>query len=221
MSTYTVYKHTSPSGKVYIGITSKRPEQRWDKGRGYKHCPYFSAAINKYGWEAFKHDILAEGLTKEEAERQEVELIARYRSTDRRFGYNADKGGSAPGRMSDETRRKLARHMMGDLNPTRRLGHPFQGRTHTEESKRKMSEAARARTGRVVSEETRKKLRESQKKCSVVCIETGEIYAGMHEAAEATGARATAICAVCKGRRHKTAGLHWAYATTTLKEAEK
>lgn len=26
MKLYTVYKHTSPSGKVYIGITSKKPE---------------------------------------------------------------------------------------------------------------------------------------------------------------------------------------------------
>lgn len=25
---YVVYRHTSPSGKVYIGITSKKPEKR-------------------------------------------------------------------------------------------------------------------------------------------------------------------------------------------------
>ena len=34
---YYVYKHTSPSGKVYIGITSKHPpERRWANGNGYK-----------------------------------------------------------------------------------------------------------------------------------------------------------------------------------------
>lgn len=33
---YTVYKHTSPSGKVYIGITKRKPEYRWNKGKGYR-----------------------------------------------------------------------------------------------------------------------------------------------------------------------------------------
>lgn len=31
----TVYKHTSPSGKVYIGITGREPKLRWDNGNGY------------------------------------------------------------------------------------------------------------------------------------------------------------------------------------------
>ena len=34
--TYTVYKHISPSNKVYIGITSIDPKQRWNSGHGYK-----------------------------------------------------------------------------------------------------------------------------------------------------------------------------------------
>ena len=35
--TYCVYKHTSPSGKVYIGMTCKDPpEKRWSNGNGYK-----------------------------------------------------------------------------------------------------------------------------------------------------------------------------------------
>ena len=33
---YTVYKHISPSGKVYIGITKRKPEYRWNKGKGYR-----------------------------------------------------------------------------------------------------------------------------------------------------------------------------------------
>lgn len=36
MKSYTVYKHTSPSGKVYIGITCRKPEYRWNHGKGYK-----------------------------------------------------------------------------------------------------------------------------------------------------------------------------------------
>lgn len=211
MKPYTVYKHIGPTGKIYIGITRKRPEQRWDNGKGYKHSPHFWAAIQKYGWHDFEHEILASGLTKKEAEQMEVELIAKHHSTDRRFGYNADHGGSAPGRMSAETRRKLAAHMLGDLNPTRRLGHPFKGKHHSEEARAKMSAAAKARVGRIVTTETRQKLRAAQAKRPVVCITTGAEYAGIHEAANATGLSATRICAVCKGRRKTTGGLRWVY----------
>ena len=216
MSTYTVYKHTGPTGKVYIGITRMKPAKRYDGGRGYVHCPHFSAAITKYGWSAFSHEILETGLTKEEAERREVELIAAYRSADRRYGYNTDKGGSAPGRMSEETKQKMRAHMMGDKNPTKRFGHPFLGKKHTEESKRKMSTSASARVGRVVTAETRAKLRDAEKKRAVVDLETGNVYEGIHEAAEATGTQATKICAVCKGKRKTTGGKRWKY-----KETEK
>lgn len=30
---YTVYMHRFPNGKVYIGMTSKKPEDRWKRGR--------------------------------------------------------------------------------------------------------------------------------------------------------------------------------------------
>ncbi len=34
---YCVYMHTAPNGKVYIGITSQKPSQRFGRGRGYWH----------------------------------------------------------------------------------------------------------------------------------------------------------------------------------------
>lgn len=37
---YCVYKHTSPSGKVYIGITVQNPLYRWNKGNGKKKSAY-------------------------------------------------------------------------------------------------------------------------------------------------------------------------------------
>lgn len=33
---YYVYKHIFPNGKVYIGITCKKPIYRWNNGNGYK-----------------------------------------------------------------------------------------------------------------------------------------------------------------------------------------
>lgn len=90
---YTVYKHTTPSNKVYIGITSQNVNKRWQNGYGYTGSKYFSRAISKYGWDNIRHDILYENLTKERACEIEIELIDKYKSYDYHFGYNISRGG--------------------------------------------------------------------------------------------------------------------------------
>ena len=66
--TYTVYRHTSPSGKIYIGITKHlNVKIRWCNGSSYVGCPIFYKAILKYGWDNIKHEILFNNLTKERA----------------------------------------------------------------------------------------------------------------------------------------------------------
>ena len=106
---YTVYLHTSPSGKYYVGITSLKPTIRWKNGHGYKSNQHFSRAIEKYGWDNFKHEILYTNITKEEAEQKEIELIAELRSNERKYGYNIDNGGNSVGKLSDETREKMSK----------------------------------------------------------------------------------------------------------------
>ena len=93
---YCVYKHTSPSGKAYIGITCRAPEERWHGGAGYCRNRYFYNAILKYGWVNFTHEILAENLTHDEACAAEIALIAAYDSTNPARGYNLAPGGHAP-----------------------------------------------------------------------------------------------------------------------------
>lgn len=44
---YCVYKHTGPTGKVYIGITKRNPQKRWNSGRGYESNRYFFRAIQR------------------------------------------------------------------------------------------------------------------------------------------------------------------------------
>lgn len=106
---YKVYMHTSPSGKRYIGITRQEPQKRFGyNGIGYKECPLFYKAIKKYGWKSIKHEILFDGLTKEEAEMMEVMLIRSYRSNDREYGYNIENGGNCPGTHSEETKKKIS-----------------------------------------------------------------------------------------------------------------
>lgn len=211
MNNYVVYKHTDPEGKVYIGITQKTPRKRFDYGRGYSHNVRFREAIAQFGWDAFHHEILQEGLTQEQAWKLETEYIAQFRSTDPACGYNVKTGGLNGKGMSDEARRTLSERMTGDGNPTRRYGHPFKGKTHSEESRLKMSISAKARTDRTVTDETKEKLHNVQAKKAVFCVDTGLVYDSIHTAARATGLEPSKICAVCQGKRNKTGGHRWEY----------
>ena len=92
---YTVYKHTTPSNKVYIGITAQGVENRWKGGHGYISQSYFFRAIVKYGWINIKHEILYEGLSLKDAYEKEKELIKLYKATDPNFGYNISEGGDS------------------------------------------------------------------------------------------------------------------------------
>ena len=55
---WCLYRHTSPSGKVYVGITSKPILRRWNNGNGYRTCKNFWRAILKYGWDNIIHEVL-------------------------------------------------------------------------------------------------------------------------------------------------------------------
>jgi len=104
---YTVYKHTSPNGKVYIGITRLNPIKRWQNGRGYRRNEYFMNAIIKYGWDNIKHEILFTNLTEKEAWQKEKELISLYQSNNRKYGYNIENGGNTIGKHSEYTKNKI------------------------------------------------------------------------------------------------------------------
>lgn len=165
MKDYYVYKHTTPSGKVYIGITSQTPSRRWAKGFGYKTQLRFFRAIMKYGWDNIKHEVLYEGLTKEEAEAKEIELISLHRSSNNKYGYNIENGGKSVGRLSEETKRKISKAQKviwtAELREVARKNNL--GKRQSEETKKKRSNSLK---GRFVSEETREKLRiKSTGKC--------------------------------------------------------
>jgi len=48
MKNYIVYKHTAPNGKIYIGVTSQKANQRWKNGFGYRPNKHFFSDIVKY-----------------------------------------------------------------------------------------------------------------------------------------------------------------------------
>ena len=89
---WSVYKHISPSGKIYVGISSNI-KNRW-AGKGYYYHlsdTYFSRALKKYGWENFTHEIITKSLTKKQACALEKELISLYK--EKGISYNITDGG--------------------------------------------------------------------------------------------------------------------------------
>lgn len=239
---YTVYKHTAPNGKVYIGITGQKPEQRWKNGDGYKNNPHFYSAIRKYTWKNFEHEIIENGLTKQQACDLEIELIAQYHATDPRKGYNISTGGdcSAAGVhlsaealrkrnesikrafLNPELRKKMSEARKGannwnygkhlSLETRRKLSEAHKGHHYSPEARRKMSESHK---GICPSSETRRKMSESHKgknTKAVICVETGTLYASCTEAAQSIGVAKSGITKVLRGVHKTSGGYHWKYA---------
>lgn len=218
---YTVYKHTSPHGKVYIGITSQSPIRRWRKdGSGYKSHTHFYRAIKKYGWDNFKHEILFSGLSQKEAEQKEMELIALYNSTNQDYGYNISLGGKSGSfgyRFSKEQKIQLSKLRKGKNNG-------MYGKNHTKEANEKnriahmkenlsedtIHKMSIAKKGKKRTKQSIEKQRQTISH-KVVCLETMVEYNGTKEAGRINNIDPSTISKVCRGER-KTAGqLHWCY----------
>lgn len=187
MGNFCVYKHTSPSGKVYIGITSQNPIDRWQNGLGYRRNAHFYRAITKYGWDNFRHEIVRANLTKEAACQLEISLIAEYRSTEKQFGYNITAGGEFF-KHTDASRQLMSERRKG------------KGTGPVSEETRARMRAAHAGGAEAVK---------------VLCVETGVVYPSISAARTATGANKMAITRCCRGTPHynTAGGFHWKFIT--------
>jgi len=90
---YLIYKFTSPSNKSYIGRTydlQKRIREHSGKSSG---CPLLCNAIQKYGIDNFKIEIIEQGMSLDEANAKEVEIINEH-NTLHPNGYNIQLGGT-------------------------------------------------------------------------------------------------------------------------------
>lgn len=202
---YCVYKHTNKSnGKMYIGITSQAVEVRWKKGFGYRYCPAFWRAIEKYGWDGFEHEIIISECSKEEAENFERELIAKYNTSDEKYGYNISLGGSVKGKCNEITKSKISAKL--------------KGRKFSNETIKKMSDSAK---GRKFTEKQIAKMRVAQlgekhhrAKAVYQIDEKGNVisrFGCIREAARETGIQDKNINKVCLGQRNMAGGYHWEY----------
>lgn len=172
---YIVYKHTSPSGKVYIGITCQKTYRRWgSKGQGYSGSKHFWKAIQKYGWDNFTHEILFVGLGEIEAKRLEVELISEYRSNEEEYGYNITSGGGGAAgykqsadHIRKRTEKTAAKRRGSKLSEEQKQkiaqnnAKYWQGKHRSPETKAKISDSLR---GRAIPQEFIQKRKETYRK---------------------------------------------------------
>lgn len=190
---YSVYCHTNKiNGKRYIGITKRQPEKRWANGYGYSNNRHFFAAIQKYGWDSFSHEVWFTDLSYEDACLAERELIAKYDSTNQEKGYNVDLGGTGLGTASEE-------HKMAISEARKGKSHPHKGRPLTGDKS--------PTYGTHRSEYVKQKLREVNS-IPVLCVETGVLYESGVSAAKENGLTASAVSYSYKTGR-PTKGLHF------------
>ena len=173
-------------------------------------------AIMKYGWENIGHEIVCEGLTKEQAESKEKELIEIYKSNNPAYGYNTEGGGNLSKTVSESTKEKLRQINLG--------------KKHTEETKKKSSKSmkkAYAEGRKTMTEEHLRKMRAGRRYEKVwnkgLTIDNGRrvsqytvngefvrTWINCREAQEAL--KIEHIYDACKGKRKTAGGYVWMYA---------
>lgn len=202
-----VYIYTFPNGKKYIGQTTQTLAQRAARGKGYKHSLPVYNAIQKYGWDNIHKEIF-ECQSENEMDSLERELIKKYNTTNRKFGYNLEDGGNKNKHLSKETRQKISQSLQGHLVSTEtreKMSKSQLGKHLSEEHKKKIGKGNK---GKVISKETKEKISIAKGR-PVICIETKNIYPSVGIAAKAIGIKNGGnIIAVCKGTRQTTGGYH-------------
>ena len=191
---YTVYVHRNlKNGKSYVGMTSRKPNERWRSGWGYKNNLRMWNDIQNSDWNKdWKHNIIGQFEDKQEALNAEEMFIWLFDSTNE--GYNISTYDRNSYKRTDETRRKSSESMTGEKNP-------MYGKHHSEDTKRKMSEAHKEK----IYANTKPILQFSK---------DGEFiaeYPSIMEASRQTGCNNSHIGSCCKGERKSAGGFIWKY----------
>lgn len=215
MESYSVYKHTCPNSKVYIGITRCKVKDRWKNGLGYEY-QVFGRAVRKYGWENITHEVLYENLTEDEAKRLEQELIKEFDSKNPEHGYNRTDGGDGVKgyEYTEEVLDKMRQHANRMwANPETR-----------EKLLKHLKEVSKNNIGRKRSE---KSIRTTVERLSIKVDQYDrdgnliQTFDSLMDAARSVNKDCnSAIVACCKGKKKSYCGFIWKYHGDELTEEE-
>lgn len=144
------------NGKKYFGITTQNPAtKRWIghktvAKRKVRKTPLV-LAMNKYGFDNFTFKILVSDENRDYIANLEREYIRKYKTQNRDYGYNLSDGGeiNVGFTIPKDVIEKRAKDMQGN-------GNHFFGRSHSKETKEKIS---KAKKGVKMSEEARSKMK--------------------------------------------------------------
>lgn len=213
------------NGKRYVGQTVRPLAERWRDHCRVKDDNYFHRAIHKYGAENFDVQVIDTAKSVEELDVKEMHWIETL-GTLFPSGYNLREGGNVSGRGR-----------IGILNRKSRLIYQFRldgsmvngyygthdAHVRTGLSAHAISQALRRGNlcgGCVWVLATEFDPQKLVKKIDsyhgnrwrkVVCVETGEVFRSMSEAAQKYDTAPSSISACCAGRLKTTAKLHWKY----------
>jgi len=109
-SLHVIYKISFPNEKFYLGQTKNFYTRMANHKKTAKnketHTPLYNA-IRKHGWDTLNIEILTTCLP-EDVDDLERLYISKYKSTNRKFGYNLDTGGVLNKQHSAATRKKIS-----------------------------------------------------------------------------------------------------------------
>lgn len=200
------------NGKKYIGKKIYDSNANTYLGSGVA----LKKAIAKYGKENFKRIILEKCYTDEELSNAEIKWIEKYDAVNNKGFYNLAEGGTGGMRWKS-------------------IPHPMYGKHHSKETKIKMSISRSGkrngmygkgyllkgkRNGRYGDKATKKCIKRTKEVNSkkVICLDTGEIYQSITEAANKNGFNRVNINHCCTGRYKTAYGMKWKYYDEYLKE---
>jgi group I intron endonuclease len=151
-----IYILTSPSGKSYIGQTTRPIEKRFEQHQqSSSRCVAIYNAIQYHGWDNFEKDWYE---CPDEDLNFDEELLVREMGTLAPGGYNLKEGGGN-GKPSETARQKMIDSKIGEKNP-------MWGKITSEETRQKQSEAQRGDKhpmyGKPLGELTKQKMSESK-----------------------------------------------------------
>lgn len=157
-----IYKTTNlVNNKIYIGQHRGAYLDENYLGSG----KLLAAAINKYGKESFKCELLELCADKMALDQKEKEYIKKYNSQNNEIGYNISEGGQG-GDLGPVARSHISESLRGipkSLEHRKKLSEANKGKRLPESQKEKISKGNK---GKILSAETKEKMSVSAKKLS-------------------------------------------------------